>query len=210
MPGFIAEQLLHAVLGRYRSDRPVASYLGQIISAAINPHWQPSHFSLCGPGQTVCFRGWRGWCKSLDSDPSSCGSCGNICPPGTSCVRGTCVCGGKTCPPGAFCEGGYCVYFSLYSFSCGACSPPNYACCGDDLCLKRDHQWCANTCTDINGKHHGKPCACRYDWCVDPSDPADPDHLGKFVLNSDPNTNPCKVFERFDPRRHYNWYRQLC
>ena len=43
-------------------------------------------YSGCPSGQTNC----SGLCTDTSSDSNNCGSCGNICSSGTSCVRGSC------------------------------------------------------------------------------------------------------------------------
>jgi hypothetical protein len=40
----------------------------------------------CAAGLTLC----SGVCVYLPEDPQNCGSCGNVCPTGTSCLGGFC------------------------------------------------------------------------------------------------------------------------
>ena len=65
----------------------------------------PQNTSCCNPlccavGTDCCF----GACVVLNMDPQNCGSCGNICAPGLTCVNGKCVCpildDPDTCSPG--------------------------------------------------------------------------------------------------------------
>ena len=96
----------------------------------------------CKGGKKKC----SGTCVDALSDPSNCGTCGNVCGGGQRCQEGTCVgggctpncadkacgsdgCGGScgTCPAGQSCQSGTCVD--------GGCTP---SCagkqCGDDGC----------------------------------------------------------------------------
>lgn len=41
---------------------------------------------VCPPGTTACPDG----CFNLRNDEQNCGACGNICPPNTECLKGTC------------------------------------------------------------------------------------------------------------------------
>jgi hypothetical protein len=51
---------------------------------------------FCPPGQMVC----SGVCRDLSTNVNNCGSCGNACTGGRSCVGGQCVCptGTTLCP----------------------------------------------------------------------------------------------------------------
>lgn len=105
----------------------------------------------CGPKpcQPPCMGGscCSGTCITLSKDAANCGTCGNACPAGESCVAGVCrscsglQCSGKacgddgcgnscgSCSSGAVCQEGKCV----------ACSPKcNGSRCGSD--------GCGNTC----------------------------------------------------------------
>jgi hypothetical protein len=56
--------------------------------------------SQCPSGQTPC----GGQCVNVSTDPNNCGTCGNVCATGTSCVNGQCG-----CPTGTTLCGGQCV-----------------------------------------------------------------------------------------------------
>jgi hypothetical protein len=54
-------------------------------------------------GDILC----NGTCIDGLSDPNNCGSCGNVCPAGQDCVRGSCQ--STRCPPSTTdCEGVWC------------------------------------------------------------------------------------------------------
>lgn len=55
----------------------------------------------CQPGLTYCYSSgnppfYWGRCVDLQNDDCSCGTCGNVCPDGTSCQDGSCVSTGPT------------------------------------------------------------------------------------------------------------------
>ncbi|GIU69347.1 MAG: hypothetical protein KatS3mg002_0583 [Candidatus Woesearchaeota archaeon] len=65
-------------------------------------------FSNCGTDQIPCVA--QGVCVNYLSDNNNCGSCGNVCPQGTTCQSGNCVfqympvCGNGIIDPGEECE----------------------------------------------------------------------------------------------------------
>ena len=67
----------------------------------------------CPKGMTLCN---ETHCADLNSDESACGSCGNICAPGYSCLNGTCAClaGETSCS-------GMCVNTEFDANNCGKC-----------------------------------------------------------------------------------------
>jgi len=74
-------------------------------------------------GQSNC----RGSCVFLDNDTQNCGSCGNVCGAGYSCIGGTCACpdpGQENCQ-------GTCVSLSSDSNNCGSCGN---VCTGEKVC----------------------------------------------------------------------------
>ena len=75
---------------------------------------------LCPPMQSV------GDCKRLSRDEQNCGSCGNICPVGASCLLGECE-----CPAGEAICGSACVSPMTDALHCGGCDKkcqPGYSC----------------------------------------------------------------------------------
>ncbi len=49
----------------------------------------PTPTQTCSPGWADC--SGTGICVDLNSDSNNCGTCGNSCPPGTTCGNGTCI-----------------------------------------------------------------------------------------------------------------------
>lgn len=109
------------------------------LSTATNP-------IACPRNMTVCENGTH--CTDLESDESNCGSCGNICPIGTSCLNGTCHClEGET-----LCNG-KCVDVSFDFNNCGKCGN---SCPGEQFCTSggcgctTGNLFCNGTCIDKN------------------------------------------------------------
>ncbi|MGC4121579.1 MAG: hypothetical protein QM765_44780 [Myxococcales bacterium] len=73
-------------------------------------------FTRCSP--TVC--------ANLDEDPQHCGTCGNACAVGQSCLSGVCA-----CPTGSISCDGVCVSHRSDPRNCGSCGTD----CGDQMCL---------------------------------------------------------------------------
>lgn len=84
------------------------------------PRGGGSSHGKCGGEETKC----RGTCTDLQSDPSNCGSCGNVCGSDQTCVSG--VCQTAACPAGfANCDGnaanGCETNIDTDPNNCGAC-----------------------------------------------------------------------------------------
>lgn len=58
----------------------------------------------------------NGICRDIKNDRNNCGACGNVCPPGVSCVNGACG-----CPPGQITCSGKCTSTNVDPKNCGAC-----------------------------------------------------------------------------------------
>jgi hypothetical protein len=99
--------------------------------------------TYCSKGMTLC-NGTH--CTDLKSDESACGSCGNICTIGTSCINGTCKCleGETLC-------GGRCVDTSFDFNNCGKCGnscPAGQFCINGGCTCANGNLFCNGTCID--------------------------------------------------------------
>lgn len=140
-----------------------------------------------------------GYLVDTQTDPSNCGACGSICPPGVSCTNGSCDCVADSCsrrsrryPSISFVE---CVDFKSDTENCGKCGvkcPPGLACCGG-VCTDSSFDSgncgsCGNTCPAGHTCDLGIckcDCPVRQDCCG----PA-----GCYDLNSDvKNCGKCGI-----------------
>ncbi len=107
----------------------------------------------CEPPQRECFER----CIDPQTDPESCGSCGNRCPQGTVCQAGQCMgsCGGGL----ADCAGA-CVDLSLDREHCSACGQAcqaGFTCDAARCTCPEGTELCGDTCVDTvsNDEHCG-------------------------------------------------------
>ncbi len=77
------------------------------------------------PGYTSCIAAADTNHDLIIGAPGDTGGCGNVCPPGTVSVGGTCVCGGTVC-------GGICIDPNVDPNNCGSCGN---ACPAGDSCV---------------------------------------------------------------------------
>jgi hypothetical protein len=124
---------------------------------------------ICPTGYTTCTSG----CENLSNSPSNCGSCGNTCPAGESCINGVCSCpAGETyCTKTQTCENlktennncGTCGASCPAAESCinGVCSCP----AGETYCTKT--QTCENLNTESNNCGScGNKCPSNNPYCL--------------------------------------------
>lgn len=99
--------------------------------------------TACPKGLTLC-NGTH--CTDLKSDESACGSCGNNCKLGYSCLNGTCA-----CLPGEMSCNGSCIDTNFDQNNCGtcghSCSATQYCSNGTCVCTK-DNLFCSGVCID--------------------------------------------------------------
>ncbi len=88
--------------------------------------------TMCGSGQTSCDNA----CVDLNLSTQNCGSCGNSCSNGQSCVSGSCACGSGTMLCGTAC-----VQTGSSHDHCGSCSN---ACSATQVC---SNGACGTTCS---------------------------------------------------------------
>jgi len=99
-------------------------------------------------GQNGCEMCGGTACASLSSDAGNCGTCGNVCPQGTSCLNGACL-----CPSGQSACGSACVDETVDSQNCGACGnacPAGASCSGGQCQCAGSLMECGSGCFDVS------------------------------------------------------------
>jgi hypothetical protein len=89
-------------------------------------------------GKTTC----TNRCVDLQTDPANCGVCGDLCPAGTGCQGGTCLCSAGLPPCGDVCPN-----LSTDPANCGACGVN----CAGNPCIDGVCSLCAAGLTDCGG-----------------------------------------------------------
>lgn len=117
-----------------------------LLSFGIIGSLSADQTTSCPKGMTLC-NGTH--CADLKNDESACGSCGNVCPAGLSCVNGTCGCEEDD----VLCDG-KCVDIRFDGSNCGKCGN---SCsgegqfCNDGTCAcGTGNIFCNGTCVDKN------------------------------------------------------------
>jgi hypothetical protein len=125
--------------------------------------------TACGSGLTCC----GGTCTRTSSDANNCGGCGNVCPPGETCMAGACGCGGTSCGPPNTCCNTQCVNPQTDPTNCGACGNvcPSGETCQSGTCTCPPSQVCGSTCCPtgqscVNGACCPSTQACLNTCCA--------------------------------------------
>ncbi len=106
----------------------------------------------CCPSSNTCC---AGSCTDIQEDPQNCGSCGNVCLPGTFCAAGACQ---APCPSTFSVCNGVCTDTTLDPFNCGSCGkvcPPVPLGNGFSICVNGQ---CQVTCSAGFATCRGIPC----------------------------------------------------
>gem|GEM_PF-2379465 len=88
-----------------------------------------------------------GMCMDLRANFTNCGTCGNVCPNGSTCQNGEC-----TCSNGLEICNGVCVDINNSATHCGACGNPCMApttVCRTGMCLCEFGNQCGNACVSL-------------------------------------------------------------
>jgi hypothetical protein len=100
----------------------------------------------CGVGQLSC----SGICATTATDAKNCGTCGNVCAPGSQCQSGVCQ---AACGMGQAVCGGVCKTIVSDPMNCGSCGT---ACAPGQVCMAGT---CAATCGLLQECGGGAECA---------------------------------------------------
>ncbi|CAN5575946.1 hypothetical protein BH09CHL1_BH09CHL1_35720 [soil metagenome] len=108
-----------------------------------------------------------GVCTSYSSDSSNCGGCGIVCPAGSTCSSGGCICDASLSDCG-----GFCADLGSDPVNCGACG---FTCAGNETCcngvcsdLMLDRSTCGSCDRACQADYRCCEGGC-YDWYNDPS-----------------------------------------
>lgn len=169
----------------WRADRGSVWLAAVLAMAATGCVSDPPQVTSCVLGSTEC----AGECVTLSVTSAHCGTCGNACAAGESCLSGSCLCIGETCD-------GTCVDTVSHPQHCGgcgtACAPGRH--CSEGVCravCSDGLSSCDDRCVDVatDREHCGacdapcppgadciaQSCTCREglvscgDSCVDTS-----------------------------------------
>ncbi len=147
------------------------NHCGACFAACDSTHGRASCSSslcsiVCDAGFADCNGRANDGCETeVRADPNHCGTCGQPCPGGASCVNGSCLCPSGSLP----CEG-QCVDVTENPLHCGACG---VTCSGPHASQVCQNGACLLSCVDNYLDCDGKPSTgCE----VNPA--SDPDHCG--------------------------------
>lgn len=135
----------------------------------------PASAPQCGaPGQETCcaLNCCNNACVDTLNDPLHCGGCGNICPSGQVCQKGTC---GFLCPPAQRLCGNFCIDIRINPKHCGGC---NQVCGPGERCEQNQCKLCPRSAPACGQAGQKTCCAlnCCNNACVDIKN--NPNHCG--------------------------------